>query len=170
MDVEELVEINKGLKRRLIPTYRKGRCILLNARSKKVTAVPFGLPIMISVIRRGMEIKGEKVYANFSTSNGCKHVKEAEARIILGYDYLTAHDEEDVSAMLEATQAGPGLTNAYILGGSTHFFERTKTSDIPVTYLQINPEVHKSLAIDLRDSKFKEALEEVRAKYSTIPL
>lgn len=164
MKIEELLEINSKLKRRLLKV-RRGQQVELCTSKEKIVNVEFHSvdihhPVILSDNLERLSNPKKCFYTQLG-KNGKQFITKQEANIILGHDYLTATEDEDIQAMLEAVEGGVGSchANAYFLGGS---YTQTKgVSTISVVYFKIPNKIHKSLVINRKDKEFSELIKQL---------
>lgn len=155
MDIEKLLSINSKLKRRLMNNLENSNPVLYDALGKRVNAHFIATDILRVFLPDFTRLPDrDKPYLiNF---NGQEFIGEYEAKIILGYDYLTEEDGWSIPAMLKACEGGYGgaRTNAYCLGLTHH--SGKDCAEIPVAYFVIPKKEHQRLAADPNNPKFKE--------------
>ncbi len=165
--IEDLIFANKNIKRRLNIGFKGDRPILIDGRRKIIKATPCGFPITICASTQENYPHdprfAERPYL-FGFDEGdvkISFVNKEEAKIVLGVDYFE-EKHEAIFAMLEACDGGPGLANAYSLGGTHHFGEmKYPYVTIPVQYYQIDPKRADSLALtDKELAKIRQELTE----------
>jgi len=92
---------------------------------------------------------------------GVNFLTDDELKIFLGEEYFSAGDRIDLFAMKEASQSGPGLANAYVLGAnySRNYNEHI---EIPVSYFTISKKTHWDLGIDESLPTFQKIIKSLR--------
>lgn len=164
MNVEQLLAINSKLKRRLDNNLHDSKPTLFDALGNKVEARFVATDILRVFLPDIARIKDRtKPYSvDLDGTNGRQFIGENEAKILLGYDYLTKADEWDIPVMLEACRGGMGgaRTNAYYLGG-THRTGKDY-SEIPIAFFIIPKKDYKRLVLNPQNKRFKETIESLR--------
>lgn len=163
-NIEQLVEFNRYLKRRLhtVTSSRGKKCFLVDGGEKEIKARPFGIPNLVSARQESynpaLPWTFERPYW-FSTVKPYiwqEHLTRREAWLALGKDCEFVSTCEDINAMCEASTGGPGLANAYVLGWRVHgIHQEHGYTVIPVQYYQIDIERHKELGIEFNKDYLK---------------
>lgn len=165
MNVEQLLLVNSNLKRRLNNNLFDKNPVLYDALGKRIDAQFIATDILRVCLPDSTRLhdKNKPYCIDLDGTNGRQFLGENEAKVLLGYDYLTKADVWDVPAMLEACEGGMGgaRTNAYCLGG-THT-KGINYAEIPVAFFIIPKKDHKRLVLNPEDTRFKEAVESLKA-------
>ena len=161
MELSKLIFANKNIKRRLAVEFRGDVCKFMDGRGRIVETKPIGIPNCPSVSNLENPFNDERrrdkpYFINLNVSrdkvvDGI--ITEEEAALILGIDYFSEARPDDINAMLDACTGGPGLANAYVLGGS-HSGGNNKDPNfvnIPIQYYSIQKRIYDSLALTERE-------------------
>lgn len=164
MELEKLILLNKHIKRRLIPFFRKEVCNFKDGRNRIDEAAPIGMPHAISIPNVENPWPKNEIFEkapyfveyDVKNENIRGHITEKEARIVLGVDWFADAAPRDIHAMLGACMDGPGLSNAYVLGGDYSFGEMKKPPKglwlvVPVQYYSIPKDIFDFLALSKRE-------------------
>lgn len=153
--IEQLVELNKYLNRRLKFVEVRAKYFLVDGEDKEIKADPFGIPNLVlarqNTYNPALPWTNERPY-RFSTVmpyTWQEWLTRREVYLTLGKDCHFEATPEEISAMFEAATGGPGLANAYVLGWRVHGIHETPgTTVVPVQYYRINLERHKKLSVE----------------------
>ena len=157
MELDKLILLNKNIKRRLVEKFKGDVCMFRDGRNRVVNAKPIGLPHSISVSEvedpfNDERIKGTPYHISKDDISG--FLTEDESALALGTDYFTGAEPVDIHAMLKACTGGPGLANAYVLGGNYHYGHMKRPFVVvPIQYYSIPKEIYDSLALTEKEIK-----------------
>lgn len=162
MNVEELLEINFGLKRRLMSRYLPAtkKIKLYDAKLRIVKSDFCGVDLINPIVLEPERLSDStRCFTASFPLKGKEFFSHDEIRLILGEDYFTATNDEDLVTMLDAVQGGAYGSNAYFLGGSFH---QSGVVHVPVAYFKIHENTRRSLAINSKDKRFKYLIERLK--------
>ncbi len=166
MELDKLILLNQNIKRRLIPAFKGNICMFVDGRDRIVKVDSIGMPhaMMVADVEDPHKDErriGRPYYINKdmgSRKDISGLLKLEEAALVLGVDYFSRAEPHYIHAMLEACSGGPGLSNAYVLGGNHSFSELKKPKSghlliVPVQFYLIPKEVFDSLALSEKEIK-----------------
>ena len=157
MKLDDLISLNQKIKRRLFIDFQDSVCRFKDGRNSVINAKPIGMPCCVNVPnvenpfndKRRTNKPYDINHLGLASRDYIRGIlTKNEAAIILGVDYFKGAKPDDISAMLNACDTGPGLANAYVLGRSYPRISQTKHFVvIPIQYYLIPKKIHDSLAL-----------------------
>ena len=154
-DPEQLLVMNMQIKRKLRISDKSFPSII-DYKGRKIEAIPLGFPQVISVSEVEFPFGRNPNYPKldnkpffFNFDGQVYALDRNETSLLLGTDYRPSDDILELNATLEACTSGPGLANAYVLGGSHHGISKERDYVvIPVQYYKIEEKTHKLLSAE----------------------
>ncbi|MFH1065355.1 MAG: hypothetical protein V1734_02505 [Nanoarchaeota archaeon] len=167
--IEELVDINRNIKRRL--DFSDDCKTLLDARGREITTTPIYRPWAICVDSQsptGAFISNENRPFSINSINPTGdtwYLTLSELHLSLGLDYPYESTCINLNAVCKASTDGSSLANAYVLGPDMFSIHREyRYVVIPVQYYKIDEKIHKELGIESDQKKMEWWIKEIERK------
>jgi hypothetical protein len=160
--VDELIEVNKRIPRRLRVT-RMGGIVTSQDRVivpkflavRELDFFEFAGPMKIPLQNPDKPYDFQLGQGDYC---GSRNISTGEANLALGRDFDTASEGYDIAAMLGACEQY-SWTNAYVLGPNVI---QEGVVRVPVAYFRIPERLHRALAIDCKDKCFSQLVKRLR--------